>query len=265
MEPFRVFDVAVAHVRRVGHSFARVTFTGADLDRFADNGLDQRIKLVLPLPGVGVGPMPRGPGWYAGWRALPEPLRNPLRTYTVREVRREQREVDLDMVIHGATGPASRFALHARPGDAAALVGPDAAYDGRHGGVEFAIPTTCERPLLFAADETALPALANILASLPRGCTGRAVVEVPHEEDRLDLGGPDGVVIDWLVRGGRPHGELLVGAFLGGGPPAGGSSAWLAGEAAAIRTIRRHLVGVLGHDRRAVGFMGYWRAGRPEA
>lgn len=303
VEPFRVFDVHVARVLRLGRSFARVTFAGADLERFADNGLDQRIKLVLPIPGLGVDPMPRGPGWLAAWRALPDPLRNPMRTYTVRSVRREEREVDVDMVLHGATGPASRFALAARPGDVAALVGPDTAYAGRHGGVEFQMPASCERPLLFAADETALPALTNILASLPRGCTGRAFIEVPHAEDRLGLSAPDGVAVRWLVRGERPHGSLLVDAFLGGrasggrgpahgstdgpghGPgavgadedqdallwdvatdPAGtaGSYAWLAGEASAIRAIRGRLVAGLGHDRRAVSFMGYWRAGRPE-
>ncbi|MBE1561341.1 SIP domain-containing protein [Nonomuraea africana] len=40
--------------------------------------------------------------------------------------------------------------------------------------------------------------------------------------------------------------------------------AWLAGEAAVIRTLRRHLVAERGMDRRAVAFMGYWRSGRAE-
>jgi NADPH-dependent ferric siderophore reductase len=40
--------------------------------------------------------------------------------------------------------------------------------------------------------------------------------------------------------------------------------AWLAGEAGAITALRRHLVGDLGVDRRAVAFMGYWRLGRAE-
>ena len=40
--------------------------------------------------------------------------------------------------------------------------------------------------------------------------------------------------------------------------------AWLAGEAAPIKQLRRHLVSERGVDRRAVAFMGYWRAGRPE-
>ncbi|HYN95042.1 MAG TPA: SIP domain-containing protein, partial [Pilimelia sp.] len=47
-------------------------------------------------------------------------------------------------------------------------------------------------------------------------------------------------------------------------PPAAGMYAWLAGEAGVIRTLRRHLVAERGLDRRAVAFMGYWRAGRPE-
>ena len=40
--------------------------------------------------------------------------------------------------------------------------------------------------------------------------------------------------------------------------------AWLAGEAGAIKALRRHLVSERGVDRRAVAFMGYWRLGRAE-
>jgi len=41
--------------------------------------------------------------------------------------------------------------------------------------------------------------------------------------------------------------------------------AWLAGEAAVIKTLRRHLVTGCGVDRRSVAFMGYWRQGRAES
>ncbi|MER6583390.1 SIP domain-containing protein, partial [Nonomuraea sp. NPDC001023] len=40
--------------------------------------------------------------------------------------------------------------------------------------------------------------------------------------------------------------------------------AWLAGEAAVIKRLRRHLVSERGMDRKAVAFMGYWRQGRSE-
>jgi NADPH-dependent ferric siderophore reductase len=40
--------------------------------------------------------------------------------------------------------------------------------------------------------------------------------------------------------------------------------AWVAGEAATVRDIRRHLVGAVQLPRRSVSFMGYWRQGRAE-
>ncbi|MBI9115874.1 siderophore-interacting protein [Sanguibacter suaedae] len=43
-----------------------------------------------------------------------------------------------------------------------------------------------------------------------------------------------------------------------------GCYAWIAGEAAVVRELRRHLVRDLGIDRRSVAFMGYWRRGRAE-
>ena len=50
---WRFFFVSVAAVERLSPTFVRITFTGDDLDLFADNGFDQRIKLVLPLPDLG--------------------------------------------------------------------------------------------------------------------------------------------------------------------------------------------------------------------
>ena len=52
--PWRSFLVEVARVRRLSPSFVRVTLTAPDLDAFADNGFDQRFKVILPLPGVGL-------------------------------------------------------------------------------------------------------------------------------------------------------------------------------------------------------------------
>ncbi|MET4059907.1 iron complex transport system ATP-binding protein [Arthrobacter sp. UYP6] len=41
--------------------------------------------------------------------------------------------------------------------------------------------------------------------------------------------------------------------------------AWIAGEAAVVRGLRRYLVTEAGIDRKQVAFMGYWRSGRAEA
>jgi NADPH-dependent ferric siderophore reductase len=282
-------------VRRLSPHFLRVTFTGADLDRFADNGYDQRIKLIPPLPGHGLGFLPTGPDWYARWRELPAEHRNPIRTYTVRAVRPQLREVDVDMVLHGVHGPASRWAASAGPGTIACLMGPNADYPDGHGGIDFRPPahTGC---LLLGGDETAVPAIASILAGLSADAVGEALLEVPTGRDVLDLTAPPGVRVRWLARDGGAHGDRLIPAtraatrrILGERPtgttdledvdvdsdllwevpePITDTSrfyAWLAGEAGVIRTLRRHLVAECGVDRRAVAFMGYWRLGRAEA
>src|SRR5690606_3381059 len=49
-QPWRMFDVEVERITRLCPSFVRITFTGADLDLFADNGADQRVKFLLPAP-----------------------------------------------------------------------------------------------------------------------------------------------------------------------------------------------------------------------
>ncbi|MDG4800349.1 siderophore-interacting protein [Micromonospora sp. WMMD980] len=293
--PWRVFTVEVRAVRRLGPSFLRVTFTGADLDRFADNGYDQRIKLALPVVDGVPGELPDGPEWYQRWRDLPAERRSPIRTYTVRAARPEESEVDVDMALHGDGGPATRWARRARPGDRLALVGPDAGWPGEHGGVEFRPPAGAV--LLLAGDETAAPAICAILDRLPAGARGHALVEVPEAGDVLPCRVPAGVTVTWLPRAGAPHGARLspavtdLAARLLPAParsPAGEAPAevdvdrdvlwevperpdgaalyaWLAGEAAVIRGLRRHLVTERGMDRRAVAFMGYWRAGRAES
>jgi len=292
MTPYRIFRVQVRRLCRLSPSFLRVTFGGADLGSFADNGFDQRIKLVLPLPGCGVDHMPTGPDWYARWRALPDHQRNPIRTYTVRAARPDDQEVDVDVVMHGDGGPAARWALTAREGDQLALVGPDRGHDGPHGGVEFRPPAQLHTTLL-AGDETAVPAIAAILERLPPDIRGEALLEVPHADDALDVTAPAGIRVTWLARGDAGHGSRLIPAVQAAAGrvltsnghrqevedvdiereilwdvPDGGPSgwyAWLAGEAGVIKTLRRYLVTERGVDRRSVAFMGYWRLGRAEA
>jgi NADPH-dependent ferric siderophore reductase len=299
--PFALFRVRVLGIRRVGPNIHRFTFTGPDLAHFADNGFDQRIKLVFPLPGVGLTAMPPGPDWYGQWRELPDHLRNPLRTYTVRAVRPELEQLDVDFAVHGRVGVASAWAFDAAPGDELVVVGPDRRFRGRHGGIDFVPPAHTGRYLL-AGDETALPAIASVLERLPADACGAAVLEVADAADAAALPiGPLGMDVTVLGRDGREPGAALVPAVQrAAGLLCAGRScarvdledvdvdsgmlwevptdeqgealqdntdlyAWLAGEAGVIKTLRRHLVAERGLDRRSVAFMGYWRQGRQEA
>ena len=57
-----------------------------------------------------------------------------------------------------------------------------------------------------------------------------------------------------------------IGAAGNPGMPAGAMPfyAWIAGEAAVIKDLRRYLVRDVGMDRKQVAFMGYWRQGKAE-
>jgi NADPH-dependent ferric siderophore reductase len=291
VQAWRFFDARVAEVTRLSPSFVRITLTGPDLDAFADNGWDQRFKLVLPDGHGSYASLPRDADWYATWRLLPADRQNPIRTYTVRAVRRDVCEVDVDLVLHGDAGPASRFAGRAQPGDPVVVLGPSAEHAGVHGGLEFRPPAGHVGPTLLVGDPTAAPAVLSILGRLPAEAFGEAVLEVPDAADIADVRCPRGVRVTWLVRQGSVSGlpaavdEALgrIGVCPGAtsaaplhepgddepmwdvpeDATATGVYAWIAGESGLVTRLRRRLVRDLGVDRRSVAFMGYWREGRP--
>ena len=302
---YRSFAASVSRVERCGASFVRVTLTGDELTNFLAAGLDQRVKLVLPIDGSGVSTFPRAESdWYAAWRDLPQNERCPMRTYTVRAFRAESNEIDIDFVVHGDSGPATRWANRASVGDEVLLIGPDARTlvpgNGAVGGVEFR-PGEATR-ILLAGDETAVPAICSIVEHLPADTRGQVFLEVATEADILPLEAPGRMTVSWLARdrrAGIAHGGALgravrawvsemvvaddgvevaaevapdvdVDAEILWDIPAdipdrsNDLYAWIAGEAGCIKDLRRFLVRDAGLHRDDVAFMGYWRAGRSE-
>src|SRR5699024_7466581 len=68
--------------------------------------------------------------------------------------------------------------------------------------------------VVLLGDEAAAPAIARILEDLRLvGTTARisAYIEVPNAEDQLDIQGPDGAEVHWLIRGDADMGEQLSG------------------------------------------------------
>ncbi|WP_336659600.1 siderophore-interacting protein [Leucobacter sp. USHLN153] len=98
----------------------------------------------------------------------------------------------------------------------------------------------------------------------------RALDEVfpgaPADPHVLPLSGDElrEIDVDREVLWEVPGMDELTGAPLDSDARQSEGYAWLAGEAGAIKAIRRHLVAERGIDRRFVAFMGYWRRGRSE-
>jgi NADPH-dependent ferric siderophore reductase len=160
-------------------------------------------------------------------------------------------ELDVEIVIHGR-GAASGWAEAAGPGQPAAVSGPGRGY---------AVDGTASAFLL-AGDETAIPAMSQLLEDLPAETPVQVIVEVAHPDARLPLPDRQRATVTWLdLPPGAPPGEPLVGAVRAAEIPADGQ-VWVAGEAAAMQRIRRHLFEDRGVPRAQASVRGYWKHGR---
>lgn len=247
--------VEVVRSERISPNFQRVTVGGEALKALTDHGYDHWFRLFLPQESGETNynlPKRVDMRGYLQYLRMPAETRPPMRNYTVREFRPEQLELDIDFVVHGDEGLATRFATRATPGDTVAILDQGA-------GFEF---DPAAQNHLLVADETGLPAVAGILRDLPRDAAGTAILEIPHPDDAQELSAPAGVEVRWLVRdpGVRP-GIPALEAVKAWSLPAGTLSAYLVGEQGLATGARRWLVGELGVPKKSILFSGYWRLG----
>ncbi|WP_234244488.1 siderophore-interacting protein [Billgrantia desiderata] len=167
---YRLFDITLARRTQVSASLVRFTFTGPQVGQTATHAPDQRIKLFFPQDANGLEALLEiakleEHDWFGAYRALPDAERPPMRTYTIRALHPARGEVDVEFVLHGDNGPASRWAMRARPSDRLAMTAPLASAGGEKLGYEWKPPRGVRR-ILIVADETALPAAAGIFETL---------------------------------------------------------------------------------------------------
>lgn len=241
---YRLLDVRA--VERITPRVVRVVLAGAELDDFAGNGSDQRIKLCLPRPGR---PVPLGRTREEVF-ALPREQQPLQRTYTVRWFDPQRCELAVDLVLHEHRGPGSDWAAQVAAGQQVVTVGPSPAYR----------PDPASDPLVLVGYETALPAMAAILEELPAGSPVRVFAEVADAAEQQQVRTAAAVGWTWLHRDGVPAGRsrLLVDAVrtadLGPDP-----HVWLGAEADVVHELRAHLQDELGLDRRRCYALAYWR------
>jgi len=247
-EPPRFRQVAVRAVENVGPRLIGVTLGGPDLHGFTVHQPAASVRLLLPSPPGHELVMPT---WNGNEFLLADGRRPTIRTFTPRRVDPEALELDVEIVVHGE-GAASAWAQAAQPGDRAAVSGPGRGYSVAPDAPAF----------LLAGDETAIPAISQLMEVLPTEVPVQVRIEVAHPEGRVAMPDHRRAAVEWcdLAPGGRP-GDALV-ATVGSADLADGGRVWVAGEAAAVQRIRRHLFEDRGLSRAQATVRGYWKHGR---
>lgn len=260
-----LIPLTVLHAERLSPAWMRVTLGGGGIERFTPMGYDQWFRLFLPVggeEGLERAPVKANKVFgYLRFLRIPDGERPVMRNYTVRAHRPavggRGAEIDVDFVLHGSAaagtaGPASRWAETCRPGEHVLIIDEGLSFN----------PARGEERVVLVGDETALPAIASICASLPATATGTAIIEVPSAADALEFRHPDGVTVRWLPRtDAAVPGRLALDALRETPLPQAPFHAYIAGEQSLASGGRRLLVGERGVDKRQVSFIGYWKAG----
>lgn len=218
-----IHRAVVARVQPLTGTMTRVTLHGEGLAGFRTTGVgDEYVRIFLPHgPDRTEVSLPRTTE-QGGWETPEGQPVAPMRTYTIRAVRPEAGEVDIDFVLHEG-GVASGWAAEARPGDVVGVNDPTGLYS----------PPADLSWQVLVADQTGLPAAARLLENTPDHVRTRVVLEAPASSAVLPLREPSDSKVTWTY-GGNGHGPSrladLVAAAVPPGTDLAGGYVWVAGR-----------------------------------
>jgi NADPH-dependent ferric siderophore reductase len=230
--------ITVASVEHITPSMRRVHFTAADLHDFESPAPDDHVKLFVP-------------------DTSPQATASVcMRDYTPRAFDAARGTLTIDFALHEA-GPATAWALAARPGDSIETGGP-------RGSTLVADDFDW---YLLIGDETALPAIGRWVESRRPNVPVKSVVTVKTAAERQEFATRAHWQSVWLTRtDNHTDGADIVAALTASGPlPEGDGYIWIAGEASMARTVRAHVIDTLGHNKSWVKASGYWQDGQPDS
>lgn len=235
-------------VNQLSQRLTRVTFGGPELGGLAIPEPAASVRLLIPSSPGGRLVMPE---WNGNEFLLPDGTRPTIRTFTPSLVGPDDLELDLDIVLHGA-GAVARWAAAAQRGSEAAVSGPGRGYTFDPAASAY----------LILGDETAIPAIGQLLGAAPDGAQIEAHIEIPHPEAALGLAAHGGGTVHWHESDpdSAPGSKLLD--VLEAANLAEGTRIWAAGEAAGMQRIRRHLFETRSIPRSEATVRGYWKVAR---
>ncbi|MDQ1136578.1 NADPH-dependent ferric siderophore reductase [Microbacterium sp. SORGH_AS 1204] len=158
------------------------------------------------------------------------------RVYTVRRFE-APRTIEVDVVRHGHRTPMTAWLSGIRPGDRVRVIGPRTHLLPPHDG----------RPIELVADDSALPAVASILAAWPDGSRGRVRSPSLDEVVLSQLPAVPGVTVERITAVADVTAPI-------------DSVLWAAGERDDMRALRARCIAA-GMDKADLRVFGYWKRG----
>lgn len=243
-------EMTVVRTENITPHMRRITLTCDEPERYCV-GDSLHVNMLFPPDGVapewptlgrdGLVKWPQGPG------------KPTLRKYTIRKFDLDAKTIDVDFVVHDDAGPGSGWAERSKPGDRVGFYGPGG---GSYGEADW---------YLLAGDETALPAIARILETLPASARGVAFIEVADVSEEQPIAYQAQVELRWLHRGDAAPGTttLLQDAVRATQWPDDGSTVfvWAAAEFETFKSVRGYLRKERKLPRDQHYVLTYWRRG----
>jgi NADPH-dependent ferric siderophore reductase len=247
--PAAQITLEVAETAWLSPGLVRVSLGGDGFALFPDRAdTDMYAKLFFPPAGSTLQP----PYDLAALREeLPFDQLPTMRTYTIRRVDHDRRIIDIDFVVHGDTGVAGPWAASAQPGDRLTMSAPGGGY----------APDLAADHRMLIGDESAIPAIAASLESLPSGTGVTVIVETRSFAHRVEL--PWAGSVTWIDEDHDAPGAALVAAVAALPWPAGRVQVFAHGERGAMKALRP-LLAERGVARADLSLSAYWAAGRTE-
>lgn len=225
-------SVTVTAVEQLTPKMRRIRFASPDLHDFASDAPDDHIKLFFDDAALG----------------------RRMRDYTPRRFDPVLGTLTIDFALHQA-GPATAWALAAKPGDRLEIGGP-------RGSTILADDFDW---YLLIGDETALPAIGRRIEELRPGVPVISIVVIDGAAERQSFATAASWAPYWAHRTGDADDAALLRRVLAGITlPAGDGFVWIAAEAEVARDLREEILG-LGHPPAWLKSSGYWTRSAAQA
>lgn len=231
--------------------YIRITLEGPDIYKFSKAKVGDNNKILIPASKVEEQVFEDA--LQVGLKGNNVPFT--VRTYTLRRLDLDKGEMDVDFIMHGESGPASKWAIHANVGDSIGVLMKEKSKPVYQPADWY----------LLVGDHTAVPVISVILESISPHAKGIVILEVHGPEDILELQKPEDVQITWVFNP-EPGKETSLPAHFNKVEIelASDKFIFVAAEHKAVSQIQHTLRNTASIDRKDWYAYAYWKYGEAE-